>query len=347
MVPAGRYKLSYRINNELRIFIRHLFPAGRFPNSATNTNAQPLAASLTDTHRMTGIIKKTTYRQLDKIGRPDIFIKLECDQFAGSFKSRGIVHFLSQIDNPKGLVTFTTGNHGISVSAIARQLSLPAIIITTDRITNYKQTIIENSGATVQLIDFYNFDKATALAKQTAKDLDYTFVPLYGNYNLLEGYSKIADEICTDFEGNLTMLFPVGTGSLLYSNAKRAKAINPNNKIIGVEPEVYQRLNGIAHHNGPSSSIADSLAIDRIPTCNLELTKFTDNILTIKETEIANATKLIYEQFSLVTEAGGAITLAAALKTERDNIKKVAIITGKNISTEKFHFITSNFHSKR
>ena len=45
VVPAGHYKLSYRINNELCIFIQHLYPAGRFPNSATNTNAQPLCVS--------------------------------------------------------------------------------------------------------------------------------------------------------------------------------------------------------------------------------------------------------------------------------------------------------------
>lgn len=292
---------------------------------------------------MTDIIKKTTYKQLDKIGRPDIFIKLECDQFANSFKSRGIVNFLSPIENVTGLVTFTTGNHGISVSAIARQLSLPSIIITTDKISNHKRTIIESNGATVQLIDFYDLDKATTLTKQIAIDWGYTFVPLYDNENLLYGYSEIANEICTDFEGNLTMFFPIGSGSLLYANAKRAKAINPSNKVIGVEPKVYQRLNGVAHHNNPSLSIADSLAIDRIPTCNLDLTKYADDIFAIEETEIADATKMIYEQFNLVTEAGGAITLAAALKTENDNTKKIAVVTGKNISQDKFDFITSNF----
>ncbi len=290
------------------------------------------------------LINKTTYENLDCIGRPDINIKLECNQFGNSFKSRGIVSFLSHLDNVKGLVTFTTGNHGISVSAIARQLSLPAIIITTDKISNHKRTIIESNGATVQLIDFYDLDKATTLAKQTAIDLGYTFVPLFDNDNLLDGYSEIANEICTDFEGNLTMFFPIGSGSLLYANAKRAKAINPKNKVIGVEPKVYQRLNGIAHHNSPSSSIADSLAIDRIPTCNLDFTKYVDDILAIEETEIADATKMIYEQFNLVTEAGGAITLAAALKTANDSTKKIAVITGKNISSDKFDFITSNFN---
>lgn len=289
---------------------------------------------------MTEIVTKTPYKQLDKIGRPDIFIKLECDQFANSFKARGIVNFLQHTADINGLVTFTTGNHGIAVAAIANKLGLKAIIVSSQKLSVYKKTIIESYNATIQLIDFYNLDQATDFAKELALKMNFTFVPLFGNDNLLTGYSEIANEICEDISGNLKIFFPVGSGSLLFANAKKAKEINSKNEIIGVEPKVFQRLNGAENHNNPSSSIADSLSIDRIPNCNLELKKYTDSLLAIEETEIIAAMKIIYDQFEIVTEAGGAITLAAALKTDRDETKKVAVITGKNISSDKFHFLT-------
>lgn len=281
---------------------------------------------------MKEIIRRTTYENLECIDRPDIYLKLECNQFANSFKARGIINFLSQIDNLKGLVTFTTGNHGIAVAKIAQELNLRAIILTTNKISNHKRIAIENCGAKIQQVEFYDLDEATSLAKQIAIDLNYTFVPLFDDKVLLEGYSEIAKEICSDFDGNLIVYFPIGSGSLLFANAKELKAINSEHKVVGVEPKIYQRLNGVCQHNDSSLSIADSLAIDRIPTSNLELTKYTDEILALEEFEIADATKLILEQFNLVIEPSGAIGLAAALKTERDNQIKIAVITGKNIS---------------
>lgn len=286
---------------------------------------------------MLHLITTTAYKSLDKLDRPDIFIKLECNQFGNSFKARGVINFLKHVDRINGLVTFTTGNHGIAVAAFAKELSIEALIVSSDKLSNYKKTLIENSGATVQLINTYNLDQATEFAKLIAIEKKFTFVPLFGNKYLLEGYSQIAKEIIDDFEGVLTIYFPIGSGSLLFANSKFVKSLNSNNKVIGVEPKIYQRLNGLKEHNSSSTSIADSLSIDRIPNSNLELLKFTNSIETLEEKEIENATRLIYEQFNLVTEPGGAISLAAALKTTRDETKKIAVITGKNISPEKFN----------
>lgn len=286
---------------------------------------------------MLHLITTTAYKSLDKLDRPDIFIKLECNQFGNSFKARGVINFLQHVDRINGLVTFTTGNHGIAVAAIAKELSIEALIVSSDKLSNYKKALIESSGATVQLINTYNLDQATEFAKLIAIEKKFTFVPLFGNKYLLEGYSQIAKEIIDDFEGVLTIYFPIGSGSLLFANSKFVKSLNSNNKVIGVEPKIYQRLNGLKEHNSSSTSIADSLSIDRIPNSNLELLKFTNSIETLEEKEIANATRLIYEQFNLVTEPGGAISLAAALKTTRDETKKIAVITGKNISPEKFN----------
>ena len=261
---------------------------------------------------MKNIIRHTPYKNIQVIGRNDIFIKLECEQFGKSFKSRGIFNFLQHAENLNGVVTFTTGNHGIALAAIAEKLGIKAIIVSSKNLTIYKRKLIESFGATIQFVDSYSLDEATSFAKKVADEMNFTFVPLFGNEHLLNGYSQITQEICNDFTGNLTMYFPIGSGSLLLANARLAKKININNQINGVEPFIYQRLNKVKEHNNPSLSMADCLSIDRIPICNQELLRYTDNIDIINEDDIRKATKLIYDHFNIMTEPGGAITLAAA-----------------------------------
>ncbi len=279
---------------------------------------------------MKDIIKKTDYRSMGCIGRPDIYLKFECNQFANSFKARGIVNFLTYCDNLNGLVTFTTGNHGIAVALIAQKLQIPAVVVTTDKINSHKRTILEHSGALIRQIASNNLEEGITIAKRIACEFNYTFVPLYDDNNLLNGYSEIGNEICKDFKKDVTVFFPIGSGSLLYANARMIKSINPNNTVVGVEPMLYRRIDTIKLSTNPSSSLADSLSIDRIPKSNLEFTKYTDSILAIDEDEILESIKIINRNFNLVAEGSGAITLAAALKSGQNNSIKVAVITGKN-----------------
>lgn len=266
-------------------------------------------------------------------------MKLECNHFGNSFKARGICNFLNYVNKTKGLVTFTTGNHGISIAAIAKELNIPAIIVSTNKLNPYKRELIKNYGAIIHQLDNCNLTSATEFAQQIANKKGFTFVPLYDNEFLLDGYSQIAKEIIEDFDSDLSVYFPIGSGSLLLANSKVLKKFDKNIKTIGVEPKVYQRLNGSNVCNVPSTSIADCLSIDRLPSSNLELIKFVDEILAIDENEIVQAMKLIRSQFDLMIEPGGAITLAAALRTESDSINKIAVVTGKNISTEKFNLL--------
>lgn len=288
---------------------------------------------------MLQFINQTQYIPLNDINRPDIFLKLECNQFGNSFKARGVCNFLNNTNQPKGLVTFTTGNHGIAVAAIAKEMGIKAIIISTNKLSEYKKALIESYGATVKQIDNHNLDTATEFAKLIAVEMGFCFVPLYDNEFLLEGYCQISHEIINDFEGALSIYFPVGSASLLFANSKAIRLINGDIKVIAVEPKIYQRLNGDSCYGIPSKSIADSLSIDRLPTSNSAVTKFIDKIIVIEESEIIDAMRLIYQHFNLITEPGGAITLAAAFKTDEDSTKKIAVITGKNISTEKFNFL--------
>ena len=115
---------------------------------------------------MLNLISRTPYRNLGSINRSDIFIKLECNQFGNSFKSRGVINFLQNIDKKDGLVTFTTGNHGIAVAAIAKELGIKSIVLSTNKLSPYKKTLIENYGATIELIDNHNLYKATEYAKK-------------------------------------------------------------------------------------------------------------------------------------------------------------------------------------
>ncbi len=293
------------------------------------------------------IIEHTPYINLHGIDRPDIFIKLECDQFSNSFKSRGIVSFLSGVETVNGLVTYTTGNHGIALAAIAKALGVKAIIVSSDKLSAYKRTVIEGYGATIHPLKIHGVDMATQYAKDLAEKMNYTFVPLFDNASLLDGYSQITNEIFEDFPGQqLALFFPIGSGSLLLANARRAKEIDPANIVYGVEPHIFQRLGATRQQDKVSQSIADSLSIDKIPHSNLELLQYADEIIPIEEDAMIESTKLIHDQYGLITEPSGAITLAAALTKPYSDIKKIAVITGKNISKEHFELITSAVKEK-
>lgn len=88
---------------------------------------------------MIDLIKHTDYINLENIGRPDIFLKLECNQFGNSFKARGLINMLQNAGKVNGLVTYTTGNHGIVVAAIAKELGINAIVVVTNQMNDYKK----------------------------------------------------------------------------------------------------------------------------------------------------------------------------------------------------------------
>ena len=105
---------------------------------------------------MDKVVFKTKYKQLNKIGRPDIFLKLECDQFSNSFKIRGIENYLSQYDNIKGLITYTTGNHGVALAEMATSLNVPAIMLSSEQLTPYKRGLIEEFGGEINILSNYS-----------------------------------------------------------------------------------------------------------------------------------------------------------------------------------------------
>jgi threonine dehydratase len=293
--------------------------------------------------KINGIIKTTSYRQLDCIGRPDIFIKLESEQVGGSFKSRGIIEFLKYQNKVKGLVTFTTGNHGIAVAEIAQMLGIKAIIISSTKLNDFKQKRIESFGASIYFSQSHTLDDGVELALKTAIQKGFVFIPLFDSNHILNGYGTIFEEIYDYFKKNSTIYLPIGSGSLLLANAKKAKKISRKNRIIGIEPAIYKRFPSNLEKEEPSESIADCLSINKIPLCNLETLKYTDEFVAINEDEIINSLKIIYKTFNLIVEPGAAITLAAALKTAISKELKISVITGKNISEEMFNKITSNY----
>lgn len=297
---------------------------------------------------MRDIIVKGPYKQLSGIGRPDIYVKLECEQFGGSFKARGIVNFLKHNPSTKGLVTFTTGNQGITVAALAQEFGIKAIIVSSKKITAYKRSRIESFNGDVRIVDFFSLDDSINYAKQLAKELDYMFVPVFDNDYLLEGYGGIAEEICNDFKGqNVTAFFPVGTGSILFANARRIKQLDPTVKVIAVEPTVFQKLGTESQEGKSSPSMADCLSVDRIALSNRSVKSYIDGVSVQTEEEIANTTRLLFEQFGMIIEPGATLTLAAALKTPKDDSIKIAVITGKNVSKEDFDDIVNNKATKQ
>lgn len=276
------------------------------------------------------LVRRTPVVQLACEGRSDIFLKLECNQFGGSFKSRGILSFLEGRANVRGLVTYTTGNHGIAVAAIAQKLNIPCLVVTSSRILEYKKAVIENYGSGVEILGSPDLDEGIRHTKNLAAHYNYLYVPLFDDEKISEGYNQITKEIYDEFPNRLEAYFPLGSGSLLFANAKLLKEIDPSNLVFGVESAVYKRWNSSKPRNTFSTSMADGLALNMIPPCNRALEQYIDAVIAVEEDELLDTQRLIIRSLGLHVEPTGAIAVAADLRTLPSVTPKIAIVTGSN-----------------
>lgn len=277
------------------------------------------------------ILVKTELLSGEPLNRPDIYLKMECNQISNSFKARGVVNYLKNRIALKGLITYTTGNHGISVAIIASKLGLPAVIVSSKRLSNFKRKILSELGACVEITDLIDVDDAIRFTKNLAEEKGYEFIPLFKEQLILDGYKGIVEEITSQLANQFDLYIPVGSGSLALSCIQASSAGHRDIRCYGVEPAIFQRLTGTVQQ-GSSSSCADCLSINKIPEGNYEILDKLSGKILVSETEIMKAVEIVKRVFQVGLEAGGAIGLAAALKTSVSDRAKVVLVTGKNSS---------------
>ncbi|AKX34502.1 threonine dehydratase [Spiroplasma litorale] len=296
----------------------------------------------------TPVIRAT---KLSQITDNEVYIKLENLQKAGSFKIRGALSKMIDMDKEKlskGVVAASAGNHSQGVSYASNLLDCPATIVMPETAPLAKINATKNYGVEVILHGQF-FDDAQVKASEIVKETGKTLVHAFNDIDVVAGQGTIGVEIMEDIKDADYVLVPVGGGGILSGISAYIKQVNPNCKLVGVEsenvPSYYEaRKNNKPYQVKGKLSIADGIAVKETGDITFEiLNKFVDDVVLVTEEEIAKTILFLFENCKIVAEGAGAVTSAAVLfnKLKVKNKKIVCVLTGGNIDVTTFMNITN------
>jgi len=271
----------------------------------------------------------------------ELYLKLENQQFTGSFKDRGSyikLQSLSDAQKRTGVIAMSAGNHAQGVAYHAQRLEIPATIVMPETAPFSKVERTRGFGARV-VQSGETIDEAADTAKELMDAEGLTFVHPYDDPAIIAGQGSIGLEILADQPEIDTIVVPIGGGGVISGTALAATALNPKVEMIGVEAELFPSMYQAVHKLDPTSggvSIADGIAVKRPGKLTRAIIeRLVADIILADEPTLETAIATLSEYQKIVAEGAGAAPLAAVLKErERFAGKKVAlVICGGNIDT--------------
>jgi len=297
------------------------------------------------------VAKITPLSSLNKLSSRlgcQVFLKREDMQRVHSFKLRGAYNRMSELTQAEcqaGVVCASAGNHaqGVALSAAVRGIS--ALIVMPETTPEIKVDAVKRLGGEVVLYG-QAFDQANEYAKQLAETQGRVYVAPFDDEAVIAGQGTIAQEMLQQ-QRDLQMIFvPVGGGGLIAGIAAFYKAVMPQVKIIGVEPQDSACLKAALEAGKPVvlsqvGLFADGVAVKQVGIEPFRVAReYVDDVITVTSDEICAAVKDIFEDTRAIAEPSGALALAGLKKymgTAGKGEKVAAILSGANV----------NFHSLR
>jgi threonine dehydratase len=274
----------------------------------------------------------------------EVYLKLECFQPVGVFKIRGAVNkicSLSPSELERGLVTASSGNHGLAVAYAAKIYGAKAVVVVPENAVKEKVEAIESYGADIVKYG-KDYDEAYSKALEIQREAGTTFVQSFEDPFVVAGQGTVGLELLEDVPDLDAIIVPVGGGGLISGISIAAKTLNPKLRIVGVQsegaPAVYRswRAGKIVEVDSVNT-VADGLAARKPPDLTFGIIKrYVDTVLLVSEEEIGEAVLALLHDAHILAEPSGAASLAALLfKYHPKPEEKVAvIISGANISID-------------
>ncbi|MBU1180639.1 MAG: threonine ammonia-lyase [Proteobacteria bacterium] len=274
----------------------------------------------------------------------EIFLKLENLQKTGSFKIRGAANrILSDINRigHAGVVAASAGNHAQGVALAAKKAGVPAAIVMPEWASITKQEATRAYGGDV-IISGQSLGESLEKAKELAKEEGRILIHPYDDPDVIAGQGTIGLEILGNLNDVDMIIVPVGGGGLISGIASVVKALKPETKVIGVQseacPSAYESLKkGRIVTVNSSLSIADGISVKQTGKLNFRIIrKYLDDIVLVRESDIAAAVLMLLERKKILAEGAGAVPLAAlmsgAIKVKKGS-RTVLLISGGNVDS--------------
>ena len=286
--------------------------------------------------QLEGVAKKTPLIHSDyfsSLSDNEVFLKPENLQHTGAFKLRGAYNKISQLneaERKKGVITASAGNHAQGVAFAAQKLGVKAVICMPATTPILKVEGTRALGAEV-VLHGDGFDDAYAYSLELQKKHGYVYIHPFNDLEVLLGQGTTALEIID------AILVPIGGGGFASGVALATKLVNPDIKVIGVEPANAACMKAALAADkvvtlDSADTVADGCAVKTAGTLTFEFCKkYLDDIITVSEMEIMGALLSLIEKHKLIAEGAGVLSLAALSKLPFKGKKVAAIISGGNI----------------
>lgn len=268
-----------------------------------------------------------------------VYLKPENMQYTGAYKVRGAYYKISTMSEEarqKGLITASAGNHAQGVAFAAKKYGVKATVVMPTTTPLIKVNRTKGYGAEVILYGNV-YDEACEYAMKLAKEKGLTFVHPFDDLDVATGQGSIAMEIIKELPTVDYILVSIGGGGLATGVSTLAKLLNPNIKVIGVEPAgancLQESLKAGKVVTLPTvSTIADGTAV-KTPGSKLfpYLQKNLDDIITVPDEDLIVAFLDMVENHKMIVENSGLLTVAALKQLDVKDKKIVSILSGGNM----------------
>jgi threonine dehydratase len=303
----------------------------------------------TAAERTRDIVRRTpvfTSRTFDQLSWAMVFFKCENFQRGGAFKIRGAANFVLSIPKNqigRGVVTYSSGNHGQAVAIAAESLGIPATIVMPADAPALKLAATRAHGARIVTYDRAAEDRE-AIAQRIAHETGATIVPPYDHAWTITGQGTAALELLEEAPDLDALVIPIGGGGLISGSSIAAHAVHAGIRVFGVEPEqgndTLLSLRAGSRVEIPlPDTIADGLRATKPGALTFPIVqKHVEDIVLVSDSEIRAAMNFLLTRMKILVEPSGAASAAAVMhhKIPSDVGRIGVILSGGNVDLECF-----------
>jgi threonine dehydratase len=275
---------------------------------------------------------------------PDIRLKLENLQPINAYKLRGAanaVAMLSEEERKRGVWTISAGNAGQGVAYAARQAGVACAVVAIETAPKAKLERMRALGANLFLV---SYDVAwKTLDERAFPGVEGTFVHPFDDDNFIAGHGTMGLEILEDAPETKAIITAIGGGGLVTGVASAIKALNPEIKVFGAEPETaapaalsFEKGSPQVFKDWKASFVDGAGGQSMFPRMWERMKPVVDDCIVVTLEETKKAMRLMAEKARVISEGAGALALAAALTGKAGKGPIVAVVSGGNIDLAKF-----------
>lgn len=276
---------------------------------------------------------------IDKLNASDVFVKLELLQHAGSFKARGALNTIMSLpDTTNGVTAFSAGNHAIAVAFAAAQTGVSAKVVMPKTANPFRVERCKYWGAEVVFGD--SIGDLMSIVETLQKNEQRALIHPFEGVRTVEGTATVGLELCADVAELDAVIVPVGGGGLIGGISSAIKQLQPDCRVIGVEPVEAKGMADSIRDGAPLdtvrvNSIADSLSAPmHLPMTFSLVQQHVDELVQVSDDQMRSAMAFMFSELKLAVEPACAAAFAALRGPLLNDMagKRVGVIAcGSNI----------------